>query len=65
MASDKALYWVAAAVLAVGVSHQHGFVSSSRDWTQQIADRSVSVVDMASGQAMRMAGMGQAIFGRK
>src|SRR4029077_6492745 len=64
MASDKALYWVAAAVIVLGMSYHHGFVDRSGDWTQQLADRSLSLANEVSDQAMRLAGMGQTIFSR-
>jgi hypothetical protein len=64
MASDKALYLVAAVVLALGVSHHQGLFDRSEDWTQVATDRSLSIADRVSGEAMRLAGMGQVIFSR-
>jgi hypothetical protein len=46
MASEKAVYWTAVAVLALAVTN--GFVSEYRGWADRLAGRSISMVEQAS-----------------
>jgi hypothetical protein len=55
MASEKAMYWVAVCVLALGVAN--GLVSEHAGWTDRLADRSLSLLDRASETATRYAGV--------
>ncbi len=67
MVYEKAWYLVAAGVLALGISN--GFVSRGENWARGLAERSISIVEGASSQTMRLpisrrllsAGMTQAL----
>jgi hypothetical protein len=55
MASEKAMYWMAVCVLALGVAN--GLVSEHSEWADRLADRSLSLLDRASETATRYAGV--------
>lgn len=55
MASEKAMYWMAVCVLALGVAN--GLVSEHTGWADRLADRSLLLLDRASETATRYAGV--------
>ena len=55
MASEKAMYWMAVCVLALGVAN--GLVTERTGWADRLADRSLSLLDQASETATRYAGV--------
>jgi len=55
MASEKAMYWMAVCVLALGVAN--GLVSEPTEWADRLADGSLSLLDRASETATRYAGV--------
>jgi hypothetical protein len=55
MASEKAMYWMAVCVLALGVAN--GFVSEHTGWADRLADGSLSLLDRVSETATRYAGV--------
>ncbi len=53
MASEKAMYWVAVAVLGFGMAN--GFFQDHGEWATRLADRSLAMMEDASETAMRYA----------
>jgi hypothetical protein len=62
MASEKAMYWVAVAVLALAGTN--GFVNDHPEWAAYLADRTIAMMEQASETAMRYATLGQDGSGR-
>lgn len=62
MASEKAWYWAAVAVLILGLGNS--FVNRHQDWSGSLADRSLAVAQRISGQAMAYLEMAEMELGR-
>ena len=62
MASEKAWYWLAAGVLALGLNgaYQDGEFA----WAHRIADHSTNLVERASEQGLRFVTMAEVMLGR-
>jgi hypothetical protein len=61
MASDKALYTVALAVLALGLGNS--LANNQPQWLRSLTNRSLAVAQEASGRAEGYLGMAQVILG--
>ncbi len=61
MASDKALYTVAVAVLALGLGNS--LANNQPEWLRSLTNRSLAVAQQASGRAEGYLGMAQLILG--
>ena len=62
MASEKALYTAAVAVLVLGLGNS--FVNSNPDWLRNLSDRSVATAERLSGRAEQYLAMAQIMVGR-
>jgi TolA-binding protein len=62
MASDKAWYWLAAGVLALGINgaYQDGEFA----WAHRIADRSTAMVQQVRNEGCRLVAMAEMLLGR-
>lgn len=60
--ADKAWYWVALGVLALGLNQ--GFPNGRMDLPRRIADRSAALAEELSGRAIRTLALMQAATGR-
>jgi hypothetical protein len=56
MASEKAIYWTAVAVLALAGAN--GFVNQYRGWAARAAEKSIAMAEQASGLAASYANPG-------
>jgi hypothetical protein len=56
MASEKAIYWTAVAVLALAGAN--GFVNQYRGWAGRVAEESIAMAQQASGLAASYANLG-------
>jgi len=61
MASDRALYTVAVAVLALGLGNS--LATNQPEWLRGLADRSLMVAQQASGRAQGYLGIAQVLLG--
>ena len=61
MASDKALYWIAAIVMALGLGNS--FVNDHPDWAQAVAERPLIVADAACSRLTNLATVADLMFG--
>jgi hypothetical protein len=61
MASEKAMYWGAVAVLALAGTN--GLVKDHAEWAAQLAARAIAVMEQASGTAMRYASLADITLG--
>ena len=62
MASDKALYWIAVIVMALGLGNS--FVNDHPDWTRAAAGRPMVLADAACSRLSSMASVVDLMFGR-
>ena len=62
MASDKAWYFVAVGVMALGLGNS--LAESHPNWLENVTGRSVAAVDRFSGQAERYLAMAQLMLGQ-
>jgi len=62
MASEKALYTVAVAVLALGLGNS--LANSNPDWLRNLSDRSVATAERLSGRAEQYLAMAQVMLGQ-
>jgi hypothetical protein len=62
MISDRAWYFVAAGVLAFGLSHS--LLNSGADWVAQVSDRTLASVQQISMGATDCPGRAQILLGR-
>ena len=56
MASEKAIYWTAVAVLALAGAN--GLVNQYRGWAGRVAEESIAMAEQASGLAASYANLG-------
>ena len=61
MASDKALYWIAVVVMALGLGNS--FVNDHPDWAQAVAERPLVLADAACSRLSSMASVVDLMFG--
>jgi hypothetical protein len=61
MASEKAMYWAAVAVLAFGVTN--GFLNDHAEWADHLADRSIAMMAPVFETAMRFATLADVALG--
>jgi hypothetical protein len=61
MASEKAMYWVAVAVLALAGTN--GFVNDHPEWVGHLADRAIAMMEQASATATRYATLADITLG--
>jgi len=62
MASEKAWYWLAAGVLALGLNG--AYQDGQFGWAHGIVDRSMSLVERASERGLSFASMAEVMLGR-
>ena len=61
MASDKALYWIAVIVMALGLGNS--FVNAHPDWAQNLSERPLMVADSITERATGVASIAEKLFG--
>jgi hypothetical protein len=61
MASDKALYWIAVVVLALGFSNS--LVNAHPDWAQAVAEQPLMLADAACSRLTNLATVADLMFG--
>ena len=61
MASEKAMYWVAVAVLVLPGTN--GFVNVHAEWAAHLADRAIAMMEQTSETAMRYATLADIMLG--
>src|SRR5437868_12390391 len=62
MASDKALYWIAVIVMALGLGNS--FINAHPGWAQAVAERPLMLADAAYSRLSSMASVADLMFGR-
>jgi hypothetical protein len=62
MASDKALYWIAVIVMALGLGNS--FVAAHPEWAQTVAERPLMLADAACSRISNLASVADLMFGR-
>ena len=62
MVSDKALYWMAVIVMALGLGNS--FVNAHPEWAQSVAERPVMLADRVSSRATSLVSLAEMMFGR-